>query len=494
MRRLEEVLHDLAEQDEQLPASELVTRIERRLSGESDFPVVVIDGRSEMDTHKNTRQTRRRRWSPALVAAGAALLVLLAVGLPILFFNGGESIVADQSTTTVASTTVPSTTAAPTTVPPTTAPATTVPATTVAPAVVVPFPPSDLAVLEVPLSKAVPGFTDTMVMWTMPLEGFDGGVMRWRPSEPTTELLLSLRTMNAAPLGLDASGNWFAGHGTEGTLSIHSVAGVAGESLDREPIGHDVDSVVWHSTEPGQLAWLECPNHLEGPATVFTLDASDRSADPVVVRSFDYGCRGNPWGDEPDGPVMTLGPWTNSGVWLGMIEDPSIIFEVENPKWIDWVLFDVDGTELLEAPGLVFSGQLPDGTPIWRDGFDDPSYLLSPDGQQRSAVPGLADDEALYEASWSPDGTRLALFLDKDGGHRPGELVIRTVDSVSVEIITEIANVKLDDTWGKVLTWSTDGRFLIYQSEPSTLVIYDTTDDTTTMLPLAETIAEIRVQ
>jgi hypothetical protein len=493
MRRLEEILHDLAEQDERLPTSELITRIERRLSSENGFPVVAIDGRSEMDTHKNTRQTQLRRWAPALVAAGAALLVLLIVGLPILFFNDDESIVADQSTTTVTSTTVPTATAAPTTLPPT---ITTLP-TTVAPAVVVPFPPSDLAVLDVPLSEAVPGFTDTMVMWTMPMEGLDVGVMRWRPSEPTTELLLSLYSSDIGPVGLDASGNWFAGDradGIKGRISIHSVAGIVGESLDREPIGHDVDSVVWHSTEPGQLAWLECPNHLEGPATVFTLDVSDRSADPVIVRSFDYGCRGHPWIDEPDGPVMSLGPWTNSGVWLGMIEDPSKVFEVEGTKWIDWFLFDVDGTELLEAPGLYSSGQLPDGTPIWQDGFDDPSYLLSPDGQHRSAVPGLADDEALYEASWSPDGTRLALFLDKDGGYKPGERVVRVVDSVSGEIITEIANVKLDDPWGGILTWSTDGRFLIYQIEPSTLVIYDTTDDTTTMIPLAETTVEIRVQ
>ena len=112
MRRLEEVLHDLAEQDERLPTSELITRIDRNLSGESGFPVVVIDGRSEMDAHKDTRQNQRRRWTPALVAAGAALLVLLAVGLPILFFNAGESIVADQPATTVESvaTTMPLTT------------------------------------------------------------------------------------------------------------------------------------------------------------------------------------------------------------------------------------------------------------------------------------------------------------------------------------------------------------------------------------------------
>ena len=320
-----------------------------------------------MDTHKNTRQTQRRRWVPALIAAGAALLVLLVVGLPILFFNDDESIVADEPTT-VAETTAPPTTAVPTTLPPT---ITTLP-TTVAPAVVVPFPPSDLAVLDIPLSEAVPGFTDTMVMWTLPTEGAD--VMRWRPSEPMTEMLLSLGNMDVGPVGLDASGNWFAGDradGTEGTISIHSVAGVAGESPDREPVGHDVDSVVWHDTEPGRLAWLECPNHLEGPATLFTLDVSARSADPVPVRSFDHGCEGNFWADEqPDGPVVRLGTWTNSGVWMGMIEDSSRRFDADPGKWIDWVLFDVDGTEISTGPGWIFSGQGPDGTSIWRDDFD----------------------------------------------------------------------------------------------------------------------------
>lgn len=92
MRRLEELLHDLAEQDRRLPTNELITRIERRLSDENDVPVIV-EARLEMDTHSNTPRTQRRRWAPAVVAAGAALLVLLAVGLPILFFGGGDSVV-----------------------------------------------------------------------------------------------------------------------------------------------------------------------------------------------------------------------------------------------------------------------------------------------------------------------------------------------------------------------------------------------------------------
>jgi hypothetical protein len=109
MRRLEEVLHDLAEQDERLPTSELITRIERGLSGEGVSTVATMDGRSAMDAQENTRQDRRRM--PMMVAAGAALLVLIVVGLPILLFGGGDSEVVGQPTTTVAltATTVPPT-------------------------------------------------------------------------------------------------------------------------------------------------------------------------------------------------------------------------------------------------------------------------------------------------------------------------------------------------------------------------------------------------
>jgi hypothetical protein len=60
-----------------------------------------------------------RAFRPVWVAAGAALLVLLLVGVPLLFFGSGDGVVADQTTTTVGSTTsvAPSMTVAPTIVP-----------------------------------------------------------------------------------------------------------------------------------------------------------------------------------------------------------------------------------------------------------------------------------------------------------------------------------------------------------------------------------------
>ena len=70
---------------------------------------------------------------PAWVAAGAALLVLLAVAVPLMFFRSGNSLIAvDQPTTTTTTTTVSETSTAPTT-PATTQPA---PATTLPPAMV----------------------------------------------------------------------------------------------------------------------------------------------------------------------------------------------------------------------------------------------------------------------------------------------------------------------------------------------------------------------
>jgi hypothetical protein len=70
-------------------------------------------------------QRRSRVRMPAWAVAGAAAtVVLVAVGVPILVFGGGDSIVADGPQATVTSTTVPPTTVPPTTVAPV---ATTVP-------------------------------------------------------------------------------------------------------------------------------------------------------------------------------------------------------------------------------------------------------------------------------------------------------------------------------------------------------------------------------
>ncbi len=110
MRRLEDVLRDLAEQDQQLSTDELITRIEQGLSGGVDSSVVAMPRRSTMETIERTTQMEpKRRRNPVAVTAGAAVLLLLIVGLPLLLLRGGDSAVIDEPTTTQApvTTTVP---------------------------------------------------------------------------------------------------------------------------------------------------------------------------------------------------------------------------------------------------------------------------------------------------------------------------------------------------------------------------------------------------
>jgi hypothetical protein len=239
---------------------------------------------------------------------------------------------------------------------------------------------------------------------------------------------------------------------------------------------------------------MESPEGRDGAAVLLTLDVTDQAAEPVPIRSFEQGFVGNPFFDGWDGPGVWLESWGSGGVLMRSFEEASEGNGPESLESVELVIVDVDGTETSMGSGIWWMADGPDGTSIWRGDWEQPCFVVSPDGQYRSAVPGVGDDEFLYDAWWSPDGTRIALWLDKNGGYVPEELVLRTVDSASGAIITEIANTELDVSWGTALTWSTDSRFLVYQSEPSTLVIHDTTTDTTTMIPLAETIAEIRVQ
>ena len=88
----------------------------------------------------------RRR--PVWVAAGAALLVVLLIGVPLVLSRGGESTLVDQPITT----TLPETSTSPQTTQ-------SVPETTASPESVVPSP-------GVPLTDAVPGSPTRSVMFT----------------------------------------------------------------------------------------------------------------------------------------------------------------------------------------------------------------------------------------------------------------------------------------------------------------------------------------
>ena len=79
----------------------------------------------------------------------------------------------------------------------------------------------------------------------------------------------------------NASGSWFAQILGDGVLTVHPVPHDGRAQPPREAVGLRVGSAAWHDTEPGHLAWLECPDSsLDGPMTLVTLDVSDPSAEP----------------------------------------------------------------------------------------------------------------------------------------------------------------------------------------------------------------------
>jgi len=435
-------------------------------------------------------------WRGPLIAVGTAFVILIVVAGSLLLIGRDDSSVVEEPATTVVSTTLPPTTVPSTTVPPGTVPSTTVPAEAV-----VPFAPSELAVLDVPLSEAVPGFSDTIV-WTAVVESSDNvfpAVFRLRSSESIAELLLpsedDLALGDDLPAfggALDASANWIGPISNWGVLTVEAVPTRSSEPPRREIAGHDPrgGAAVWHNTEPGHLAWLECPNSsfdsLGGPATLFTLDVSDPSADPTRVRSFDQGCRTGCWG--VDEPCVTLAGWGSTGVWATKYPvgwEAMWVEETEGLDVIESVLVDADGAEIATVSDAQMIAMSPDGTTVWQaDNWQGPHFVLSPDGQQRSTLPGLADSEHPRGSWWSPDGTRLAMWLSTG---------IRTVDAVSGEVITEIPAPATGfglDAWGASVAWSTDSRFLVYESfegefispETGVLMIHDTATNTTTKI------------
>jgi len=449
-------------------------------------------------------RTSASGWRGPLIAVGTAFVTLIVVaGSLLLIGRDDSSVVVEEPTTTLVSTTLPPTTMPSTTVPPATVPSTTAPTEAVSP-----FSPSELAelaVLEVPLSEAVPGFSDTIV-WTAVVESSGNvglAVFLLRPSEPVAELLLpsedDLALGDDSALGddLDASANWLAD--VSNVLTVETVPTVPGEPSRREIVGPNVQgAVVWHDTEPGHLAWLECPNShasfLDGPTTLVTLDVSDPSADPIRVRSFDQGCRTGCW--NVDEPCVTLAGWGRTGVWVTKYPvgwEAMWYEDTERQYVIESVLIDADGAEIATVSDAQMIAMSPDGTSVWRsDNSRGPSFALSPDGQQRTTLPGLDDGLYLFGAWWSADGTRLAMRLGTG---------LRTVDTVSGEVITEIPGPALDP-WGGSVAWSTDSRFLVYESfegspigpETGVLVIHDTATNTTTKISHSGDVSDIRVR
>jgi hypothetical protein len=398
------------------------------------------------------RPTRRLR--PVWVAAGAALLVLLLVGVPLLFFGGGDSTTADQTTTTA-----PVTSTAPTTtqtVSTTTAPPTTVP-----------------ALPDVPLGEAVPGFTDTIVMFTTEIAH---NVLRWEPSEPAPDTVL---TAGGSPVGLDVSGGWLAEIGADGALLVYPVPTVTGGSATSEVVALDVDSAIWHDTEAGQLAYLACPDPSSGTATLFTLDITNPAAEPILIRAFDQGCM------EED---TFLDGFEIGDVWLDRLGKGGVVVEVFDGNAFAAVFIGADGAEIPGEPDTV---TIPEG----------------PDGRQFNTAGIVANDETLRYALWSPDGTGVALLIatpSSDG--QPGR-ILRVVDAATGATVFETPGVAAASIT-TAFVWSSDSRFVVYHSwhQPgglaeglddetgsASLGFYDTATNTITTVPLDGFVDEIRI-
>ena len=198
----------------------------------------------------------------------------------------------------------------------------------------------------------------------------------------------------------------------------------------------------------------------------------------MPVLTFEQGC----WLDG-----ARLEGWGNGGALIEMIEEGTS----------EWILVDADGTKITIESDSSMLAESPDGISMWRDNEEhriDSPFPLSSDGQRRGPVPNLADDEWLFGASWSPDGTHLAMRLEP-GFNRPHG-VFRVVD-----VATGAVMVEVEESDSQVITtaWSKNGRFFLYESwdyaaDSGELVFYDTATNTTTNIPLAEIVDEVRIK
>ena len=379
----------------------------------------------EFDPRPQEQQGRRTAWLVATaLVAGAALIGLFMVVPSSPDGDDDIAVVASPSPTVAAPSPSTSHAAAAEPTPP-------------------PALPSALASLSEPLTEVIPGFTDQIMMIATPAERFT--VVRWSPSETSTEVVLSMDRIaeyGCRPVGLDASGAWFARVQRDDTLIVHNVRDAPDEPSRSEAIGLNVGSVAWHDTEAGSVAWISCARSGSGPSTLYALDAADPTAEPESIRTFQQNCQGEIW----------LEDWSDDGALISSTTDT----EVEQ------ILVGSDGV------------------------------MVDIGGRHRSSVPGLDDDAPVVEYSASPDGRFVAAIIDEHWDVEIPKLCI--MDAASGALVTEVSEHNSDIV---AMTWSTGGRFLIYElwnseSESGGLEWYDTATNTTTRIPLTEIVDAIR--
>jgi hypothetical protein len=382
---------------------------------------------------------RRTAW----LAASAAVVAAIAFGW--LLGSPGTTEPSDVAATDSTTTTVTSTTS-----------------TTVAPTTTIPVA-EPLGETALPLSELVLGFTDTILLLTTPRDQFN--VARWPASESTTEVALTIERDESHltggwPIGLDASGSWFAQVLDDGVLTVHPVRDGPETQPTREAVGLRAGSAVWHETEPGQLAWLTCSRSVPGPTTLTTLDLTDAASEPVAVTSLPQDCASS-WSD---------------GVFLESWNDAGLVVDLLWDERSDPIVIAADGGEILAEP-------------------DDPILVEGVDGRFYRPVPGVAETELVVDTAWSPDGRLVAVNITPNIDS-PNSLV-RIVDSTTGIVVSE-----RDGQGSGVIsmTWSSDGRFLLYTTLrsafepglPGPLVIHDVTSDAVATITLSQYVDEIR--
>ena len=315
---------------------------------------VTID--PEFDPHNDRGRGPRGAWMPVVG-------LVVAVGLLGWLFGSMAAPESDESEAAASTSSPPDTvTAASTSAPPDTMATTmTVPAVVTETSAVPTYAP--LAILRLPLSDVVSGFTDRITMVATPMESYK--VVRWEPSEAVTRVMFEVErdefdegsdwSVAGWPVGFDASGDWFAHVQSDGALTVSVVSENRDEAVETTTVGTHVSSAVWHDTVPGRLAWTSCTGSASEPATLYSLQVGDPAAEPLPARTMDQACLG--WGD---------------GAWLDEWSDEDPRIEREFWDALDPVFGDAEGVAA-------------------------------------ATVPGLADGDSVGIYAWSPDGTLVAL-------------------------------------------------------------------------------------
>ena len=281
-------------------------------------------------------------------------------------------------------------------------------------------------------------------------------VTRWSPLERTADVVLSMDRIaeyGCWPVGLDVSGDWFARVQRDNTLIVHHVFHTPGETARSEAIGLNTGSVAWHETEPGSLAWISCARSGSGPSTLSTLDVADQTAAPTSIRTFRQGCQ--------------------DGIWLERWNDEGALVSNSTDAGAEQLLIGLDGATVV----LDESSQFP---------------AESSEGRYRAAVPGLDDTVPVLDHTVSPGGTFVAAIIEDQWDTAIPKLCIRDAESGAL-----VAEVSEHDSDIITMTWSTEGRFLIYElwnfeTDSGGLEWYDTATNTTTRIPLTEIVDAVR--